>query len=163
MSSTRICLFVIAFTCLVGNGSADQYKIVDSDNGQIRGIKSTTLLKGDSYYAFKGIPYAKPPIGELRFKVTNPINWILFLTKETKYNYFLSIWKLCDRHQSRANHGNRPFWTHSSTAIFVFNQDLHCHIHHRKMKTVWHWIFLFPVKTSWNSIEISKNNDTLFI
>lgn len=69
MCSVKKFLFIVAFSCFVSDGTADQYKIVDTDNGRIRGIKSTTLLKGDEFYAFKGIPYAKPPIGDLRFKV----------------------------------------------------------------------------------------------
>lgn len=68
-----IVLIVLAFVC---GGFADQYKIVDTDNGRIRGIKSITLLKEDPFYAFKGIPYAKPPIGDLRFKVKVPITSI---------------------------------------------------------------------------------------
>lgn len=71
MCSVRNCLVFITFVCMIYVGLADQYKIVDTDNGRIRGIKSTTLLNGDPYYAFKGIPYAKPPTGNLRFKVTD--------------------------------------------------------------------------------------------
>lgn len=67
MFTVQIVLFVFAFAC---GGSADQYKIFDTDDGKVRGIKSSTLIKGDPYYAFKGIPYAKPPLGDLRFKVT---------------------------------------------------------------------------------------------
>lgn len=70
MFSVRILSFV-SFACIICSGLADQYKIVDTDNGKVRGIKSSTLYKGDPYYAFKGIPYAKPPIGSLRFKVTD--------------------------------------------------------------------------------------------
>lgn len=31
--------------------------------------KQNQLLNGQPYYAFKGIPYAVPPLGDLRFKV----------------------------------------------------------------------------------------------
>lgn len=64
-------LSIFLFSCAIISGLADQYKIVNTDNGKVRGIKSSTLLKGNPYYAFKGIPYAKPPLGGLRFKVTN--------------------------------------------------------------------------------------------
>lgn len=36
--------------------------------GQVRGSEMTSEA-GRSFYAFRGIPYAKPPIGDLRFRV----------------------------------------------------------------------------------------------
>lgn len=41
-----------------------------------KGIIKGQILKsrnGRPYYSYTGIPYAKPPIGELRFKVGRPI------------------------------------------------------------------------------------------
>ncbi len=38
--------------------------------GQVRGSQMTSEA-GRSFYAFRGIPYAKPPVGELRFSVRN--------------------------------------------------------------------------------------------
>jgi len=38
-----------------------------------KGVIKGQILKsrnGQSYYSYTGIPYAKPPIGELRFKVS---------------------------------------------------------------------------------------------
>lgn len=46
-----------------------EYKIIETNNGLVRGRRNETLLNKVSYYSFKGIPYAKPPIGHLRFKV----------------------------------------------------------------------------------------------
>nr|CAD7403988.1 unnamed protein product [Timema cristinae] len=43
------------------------YVIVDISEGSLRGVQATTQ-SGGKYYSFKGIPYAKPPLGELRFK-----------------------------------------------------------------------------------------------
>lgn len=42
--------------------------IVDTNYGPVRGLKRTSTV-GDQYFSFRGIPYAKPPVGELRFKV----------------------------------------------------------------------------------------------
>lgn len=42
--------------------------IVSTNSGQIQGTFNTTLLHNRLYYSFLGIPYAEPPIGELRFK-----------------------------------------------------------------------------------------------
>ena len=43
-------------------------EIVKTTQGTLRGKEATTKT-GFKYYSFKGIPYAKPPIGHLRFKV----------------------------------------------------------------------------------------------
>ncbi|XP_030374229.1 uncharacterized protein LOC115623826 [Scaptodrosophila lebanonensis] len=39
--------------------------------GQIRGVKRLTIYD-DDYYSFERLPFAKPPIGELRFKAPQP-------------------------------------------------------------------------------------------
>jgi carboxylesterase type B len=42
---------------------------VDVAHGSLRG-KQSTAKSGFKYYSFKGVPYAKPPVGRLRFKVS---------------------------------------------------------------------------------------------
>lgn len=42
--------------------------LVETEYGTLNGIISDN--NGEKYIAFKGIPYAKPPIGNLRFKVS---------------------------------------------------------------------------------------------
>lgn len=44
-------------------------KTVQIADGSIRGVRETSLRKQVDFYAFRGIPFAKPPLGELRFKV----------------------------------------------------------------------------------------------
>lgn len=66
----QFCLFVCV-TLIVGACEAmEEFKIVETNDGKIRGKQSNSLLKNIPFYAFKGIPYAKPPIGDLRFEVT---------------------------------------------------------------------------------------------
>lgn len=43
-------------------------QIVKIPQGKLKG-KMCVDAKGKNFYSFQGIPYAKPPIGELRFKV----------------------------------------------------------------------------------------------
>lgn len=42
---------------------------VDISSGRIRGKRSLTLFQEKPYYSFRGIPFAQPPIKDLRFKV----------------------------------------------------------------------------------------------
>ncbi|XP_031621135.1 uncharacterized protein LOC116339416 [Contarinia nasturtii] len=68
-------LFVFTFfvVCAPRVIVTEEYRTVETNCGQIRGIKKSSLLKNVDYYSFKGIPYAEPPIGELRFKAPEPI------------------------------------------------------------------------------------------
>lgn len=42
--------------------------IVETNSGPVRGNHRTSVL-GEKFVSFRGIPYAKPPVGDLRFKV----------------------------------------------------------------------------------------------
>lgn len=54
---------------------ADEIKIIETTSGLVRGKSFSTLFQSKQYYAFKGIPYAEPPINSLRFKVNNAFNY----------------------------------------------------------------------------------------
>lgn len=43
--------------------------VVEVNNGKLMGKKSLDY-DGQDYFSFQGIPYAKPPVGELRLKVS---------------------------------------------------------------------------------------------
>lgn len=51
------------------NGTALPSPVVTIQEGQIKGMVSEDV-RGGKFYSFMGIPYAKPPVGDLRFKVT---------------------------------------------------------------------------------------------
>lgn len=54
------------------SGESDQQLndvIVRTSNGRVQGERLKTLFDDKTYYSFKGIPYAEPPVGDLRFKV----------------------------------------------------------------------------------------------
>lgn len=48
--------------------------VVETALGKVRGKLVTSHL-GDDYYSFQGIPYAKAPVGNLRFKVSAYISF----------------------------------------------------------------------------------------
>lgn len=71
-------LYPIVFLVIVGilvgcfflfDENATRIKTVEIADGSIRGIRETSLRKQVDFYAFRGIPFGKPPLGELRFKV----------------------------------------------------------------------------------------------
>lgn len=43
--------------------------VVKTNYGPVRGVKRTSHV-GDEFVSFRGIPYAQPPLGALRFKVS---------------------------------------------------------------------------------------------
>lgn len=57
--------------------------VVETRAGKVRGSTVQSIL-GKVYYAFKGIPYARPPVGELRFQVSLQISFMnVFLKSNT--------------------------------------------------------------------------------
>ncbi len=53
---------------------------VTIEQGEVIGTYEK-LSNGRILHAFKGIPYAKPPLGKLRFKVCLTIAWVNFALK----------------------------------------------------------------------------------
>uniref|UniRef100_A0A1B6LGE3 Carboxylic ester hydrolase n=1 Tax=Graphocephala atropunctata TaxID=36148 RepID=A0A1B6LGE3_9HEMI len=51
---------------------AEEKVIIHTKLGQLRGLVKHSVLTEKSYYSFRGIPYGKPPLGELRFKAPQP-------------------------------------------------------------------------------------------
>ncbi|XP_012252139.2 venom carboxylesterase-6-like [Athalia rosae] len=61
------CFYVLSFDLNSANGEL----VVNVKNGTLEGIFLKTR-KGREYAAFRGIPYALPPVGELRFQPPKP-------------------------------------------------------------------------------------------
>lgn len=52
-----------------------EFKVVQTSSGSVKGIKKTSAV-GIEYYNFQGIPYAKPPVGKLRFRDPQPFELV---------------------------------------------------------------------------------------
>lgn len=76
--------------------------IVETEHGKLRGQLARNDDNGFTYFAFKGVPYAKPPVGDLRFSVSTilffyfsviivPSQFIKMLTQSTMLSYFFSF------------------------------------------------------------------------
>lgn len=60
---------VVLFDPFAATVSAQSTAVVRTSTGPVQGEILRTVVKGNRYSAFKGIPYAKPPLRYLRFKV----------------------------------------------------------------------------------------------
>ncbi|KAJ8716842.1 hypothetical protein PYW07_003469 [Mythimna separata] len=60
--------FAVLLLFTIHNIACDDDTLVQTTKGPIRGEKLKTVVAGTQYYSYKGIPYARPPIGKLRFK-----------------------------------------------------------------------------------------------
>ena len=43
--------------------------LVETSYGKLQGLRSRDI-EDNEFFSFKGIPYAKPPVGDLRFEVS---------------------------------------------------------------------------------------------
>lgn len=68
--STFYFILLVSVSC--ENVDDTIYRTVETKNGAVRGILKKTIFHKKSYFQFMGIPFAKPPVGDLRFKVSIP-------------------------------------------------------------------------------------------
>jgi len=73
-------IFQVAAMAMVLVGCSPSNPVLDIEGGKVQGVEST--VKG--VYIYKGIPFAAPPVGDLRWKEPQPvIPWDGILTADT--------------------------------------------------------------------------------
>lgn len=95
----------------LGNNETLENTLVNTWLGPIQGTIIKTLY-GHDIYAFRGIPYAKPPIGELRFKPPEPITPWQNITREIRSRYVRRLFKIKRLHtQSNEKQSGNGLYT----------------------------------------------------
>ncbi|XP_052059753.1 acylcarnitine hydrolase-like [Mytilus californianus] len=73
MKSSFVCLIFTFLVVLIGADKNEDITVINAPSGPIKGLKLNYQKTGEPLYEFRGIPFAKPPIGPLRFKKTEPL------------------------------------------------------------------------------------------
>lgn len=72
-------VFVTVFVAVLKNGAVLQLQsiVANTEQGNVLGNERVNR-KGESFYSFTSIPYAKPPVGDLRFMVCKTVGIVYF-------------------------------------------------------------------------------------
>lgn len=60
---------LIIYLFLLNLIKCEVFKVIQIESGQIKGVKQESVYIKTKFYSFRGIPYAKAPVGELRFEL----------------------------------------------------------------------------------------------
>lgn len=78
-------LFVLVYSFALITG---ENVILNTKYGTLKGLTEQSR-GGRSYFAFYGIPYAEPPLGDLRFKVSTGRGWMENTNESSNYKSWL--------------------------------------------------------------------------
>lgn len=78
---TKSFILIVLGVIVSGELKRPVTRTVQTNYGKVRGLYQTSDLLEKSFYSFRGIPYAKPPINELRFKVRTRYFFLHHLSK----------------------------------------------------------------------------------
>ncbi|XP_044762499.1 cocaine esterase-like [Coccinella septempunctata] len=104
---SRLILLIFIFLATYAHS---EDPIVQISNGKIKGEMMVTPYNR-SFYAFRGIPYAKPPLGDLRFQAPQkPDNWTGILNSDAKDRICIQLYS-----QSQPNESEDCLYIHVYT------------------------------------------------
>lgn len=67
--SASMIVLLLALISIVSGAEKNAFKVVQTEYGAVRGKVQSTMYGSKPYYSYRGIPFAKPPLNELRYKV----------------------------------------------------------------------------------------------
>lgn len=70
-------VFCLSICIVISASNSDSVFVIETNGTKIIGRKLVTVFENKPFAAFWKIPYAAPPLGKLRFKVT--LNLVFFL------------------------------------------------------------------------------------
>ncbi|XP_043257747.1 uncharacterized protein LOC122400376 [Colletes gigas] len=82
----KFLLFMVIATFVLAVKCQNLTEVVQTNKGPVQGLTLTTVYHQKAYSAFFGIPFAKPPVGDLRFQApVEPNSWseVLNATRES--------------------------------------------------------------------------------
>lgn len=68
----KVFAFLTVLVVAAYSASTFNELVINTEGGQVRGTEERAGLLGDRYFSWKGIPYAAPPTGNLRFRAPIP-------------------------------------------------------------------------------------------
>ncbi|XP_071175448.1 fatty acyl-CoA hydrolase precursor, medium chain-like isoform X1 [Mytilus edulis] len=87
MKSSLVCLIFTFLVVLISADSNADTAFINAPSGPIKGLKLNYPKTGEPLFEFRGIPFAKPPIGPLRFQKTEPLEKRKEVHDGTKYGH----------------------------------------------------------------------------
>lgn len=63
----------VVIALMVAVAASSERVVVNTGDGKISGVKLKSI-KGRNFYSFQSIPYARPPVGDLRFRVRSALH-----------------------------------------------------------------------------------------
>lgn len=147
---------IFAATCTIV--LCQEYEVVQTAVGKIRGLVET--VGKEKVFNFRGIPFAKPPIGDLRFRKPQPYG---------PWDYTLDATKDASPCMQTLNFGGLKFVTNDeiSENCLVLNIHVPGKISNSQNKAVMVWIHgggFFIGQGSWyNASELALKGDVIVV
>ncbi|VVC86246.1 unnamed protein product [Leptidea sinapis] len=119
---------------------------VKIDQGILVGTTEETLFEGKIYFAFYGVPFARPPLGKLRFKNPKPpLKWKYPFDGTTEFHGACA--------QSHIVHKHGLYGVEDCLHLNIYTPELPKHTNTRPMRAVILWIHGYAFTSGFSHIH----------